>query len=55
MTKLMCVGLMLCLCVLATAVEHPGTQTAMDRYVHAPDPAYGYALRKTETSDDGTT
>ncbi len=55
MAKWMTVGLILCLCTFGGAVEHPAARTALDRYVHAPDPAYGYALRKTETSDDGTT
>jgi len=30
-------------------------RTALDRYVHEPDPAYHYELARTETSDDGTT
>ena len=30
-------------------------QTALERYVHEPDPAYRYKLVKTETADDGTT
>ncbi len=30
-------------------------ETALDRYVHEPDPAYGYELINTELSEEGTT
>ena len=40
---------------LRLKVSRPVAQTALDRYVHEPDPAYHYECVKTETSEHGTT
>ena len=46
------IPLSLIVVVLGTCIE---ARTALDQYVHEPDPAYHYELMKTEVSDTGTT
>lgn len=41
--------------VLGVAIPAFAAETALDRYVRAPDPAYGYELISSDTNEAGTT